>query len=203
MTSCSVGVSVSIAALPRRPSHSGNDVLHSLAVGFGWRRRPGRVGLVLAELHYVDEELSGPGVAASGSSKSRLASRRAVQALKVAPSTPSRSAITATGMRAISSSASSSNWAVVGVNDISYLWHHTRPGAFPRGRHPRRFRWAPLRRACPIGDRVAAFGSLPPFSVSAGRRALLNSGLPEDSISFCLGVFLESGDNIQLAFKLF
>ena len=41
------------------------------------------------------------------------------------------------------------------------------------------------------------------FSVSAGRRALLNSGLPEDSISFCLGVFLESGDNIQLAFKLF
>jgi hypothetical protein len=66
-----------------------------------------------------------------------------------------------------------------------------------------RFRRAALRRACPIGDRVAAFASVPPFSVPAGRWALLNSGLPEDSISFCLGVFLESGDNIQLAFKLF
>ena len=39
---------------------------------------------------------------------------------------PSRLAIKATGIRAISSSASNSNWAVVGVNDISYLWCHTR-----------------------------------------------------------------------------
>jgi hypothetical protein len=63
MASYSVGISVSIAALPRHPSHSGNDVLHSLVVGFGWRCRPGRVGPVLAELHHVDEELSGPVVA--------------------------------------------------------------------------------------------------------------------------------------------
>jgi hypothetical protein len=64
-----------------------------------------------------------------GSSKLRTASRRAVQALNVARSTPSRLAIKATGIRAISSSASSSNWAVVGVNGISYLWRQARPGA--------------------------------------------------------------------------
>ncbi|MGB6326129.1 MAG: hypothetical protein WBG11_10255 [Methylocella sp.] len=63
MASYSVGISVSVAALPRHPSHSGNDVLHSLVVGFGWRRRPGCVGPVLTELHHVDEELSGPVVA--------------------------------------------------------------------------------------------------------------------------------------------
>ena len=46
--------------------------------------------------------------------------------LKVAWSTPSRLAIKATGIRAISRSASSSNWAVVGVNDISFLWRQAR-----------------------------------------------------------------------------
>jgi hypothetical protein len=60
-------------------------------------------------------------------------SRRAVQALKVARSTPSRLAIKATGIRAISSSASSSNWAIVGVNDISYLWRHTCHRRLSRG----------------------------------------------------------------------
>ena len=50
-------------------------------------------------------------------------------ALKVATSMPSRSAINAAGIRANSSSASSPNWAVVGVNGISYLWRHMCPGA--------------------------------------------------------------------------
>jgi hypothetical protein len=53
-------------------------------------------------------------------------------ALKVATSMPSRSAINATGICAISSSASSSNWAVVGVNGISYFWRMWRQGALPR-----------------------------------------------------------------------
>ena len=82
-----------------------------------------------------------------GSSKLRTASRRAVQALKVAWSTPSRSAIKATGIRALSRSASSSNWAVVGVNDISYLWRHTRPGA-----PCRRFAWLGLRHGAYAGS---------------------------------------------------